>query len=79
MLELMVDEPIFIGFKAGRALRQLLESLGKLLIAQEVVDRHALTQLLGTALPEEAPYAPGGPDRAEDKEDALCRNGLQRV
>ena len=28
MLELLVDEPIFIGFKASRALRQLLESLG---------------------------------------------------
>ena len=28
MLELLVDEPIFIGFKAGRSLRQLLESLG---------------------------------------------------
>ena len=28
MLELLVDEPIFIGFKAGRALRQLLDSLG---------------------------------------------------
>lgn len=28
MLELLVDEPIFIGFKAGRALRQVLESLG---------------------------------------------------
>jgi len=28
LLELLVDEPIFIGFKAGRALRQLLESLG---------------------------------------------------
>src|SRR2546426_11694487 len=28
VLELLVDEPIFIGFKAGRALRQLLESLG---------------------------------------------------
>ena len=28
MLELLVDEPIFIGFKVGRALRQLLESLG---------------------------------------------------
>ena len=24
----MVEEPIFIGFKAGRALRQVLESLG---------------------------------------------------
>ena len=48
------------------AQRGLLESLGKLLIAQEVVDRHALTQLLGTALPEEAPEAPGAPDRAED-------------
>jgi hypothetical protein len=28
LLELLVDEPIFIGFKAGRSLRQLLESLG---------------------------------------------------
>jgi hypothetical protein len=28
LLELLVDEPIFIGFKAGRALRLLLESLG---------------------------------------------------
>ena len=28
MLELLVDEPIFIGFKASRALRHLLESLG---------------------------------------------------
>ncbi len=28
MLELLVDEPIFIGFKASRSLRQLLESLG---------------------------------------------------
>src|SRR2546428_14016312 len=28
VLELLVDEPIFIGFKAGRSLRQLLESLG---------------------------------------------------
>ena len=28
MLELLVEEPIFIGFKAGRALRQVLESLG---------------------------------------------------
>ena len=28
MLELLVDEPIFIGFKAGRALVQVLESLG---------------------------------------------------
>ncbi len=28
MLELLIDEPIFIGFKAGRALRLLLESLG---------------------------------------------------
>ena len=27
MLELLIDEPIFIGFKAGRALRHLLESL----------------------------------------------------
>jgi len=28
VLELLVDEPIFIGFKASRALRHLLESLG---------------------------------------------------
>jgi len=28
LLELLVDEPIFIGFKASRALRHLLESLG---------------------------------------------------
>lgn len=28
MLELLVDEPIFIGFKASRGLRQLVESLG---------------------------------------------------
>ena len=27
MLELLINEPIFIGFKAGRALRLLLESL----------------------------------------------------
>jgi len=28
LLELLIEEPIFIGFKAGRALRQVLESLG---------------------------------------------------
>ena len=28
LLEILLDEPIFIGFKAGRALRLLLESLG---------------------------------------------------
>lgn len=28
MLELLLDEPIFIGFKASRALRHLLDSLG---------------------------------------------------
>ena len=28
MLELLVDEPIFIGFKVGRALRHLLDTLG---------------------------------------------------
>jgi hypothetical protein len=27
LLELLVDEPVFIGFKAGRALRQVIESL----------------------------------------------------
>jgi cell division protease FtsH len=48
------------------AKRALLESLGKLLITHEVVDRNALMQLLGTAVPEETPYAPVGPDRAEE-------------
>ncbi len=28
MLELLIDDPIFIGFKASRSLRLLLESLG---------------------------------------------------
>jgi hypothetical protein len=28
LLELLIDEPIFIGLKASRGLRQLLESLG---------------------------------------------------
>jgi hypothetical protein len=49
------------------ARRALLESLGKLLIAHEVVDRHALMQLLGTALPEEGPYAPVGLDLVADR------------
>jgi len=40
------------------AQRGLLESLGQLLIAHEVVDRHALTQLLGRRC-REAPCAPG--------------------
>ncbi|HEV8199645.1 MAG TPA: hypothetical protein VGS03_06465 [Candidatus Polarisedimenticolia bacterium] len=29
-MEIRIDEPVFIGFKASRALRQLLESLGDL-------------------------------------------------
>jgi len=48
------------------AQRVLLESLGKLLIAHEVVDRNALLRLLGTAVPEEIPYAPVGSELAED-------------
>ena len=48
------------------AQRALLESLAKLLIAHEVVDRTALTQLLGTAVPEEVPYAPVGSARAAE-------------
>jgi len=35
-----------------------LEALAQLLIAHEVVDRTALTRLLATGVPEEAPYAP---------------------
>jgi len=46
--------------------RALLESLGKLLITHEVVDRNALMRLLGTTVPEETPYAPVGSDRAEE-------------
>ena len=48
------------------AQRALLESLAKLLIAHEVVDRNALTRLLETAVPEEVPYAPVGPARAAE-------------
>ena len=48
------------------AQRALLESLAALLIAHEVVDRTALTQLLGTAVPEAVPYVPvGSPCAAE--------------
>jgi len=53
------------------AQRVLLESLGQLLMAHEVVDRHALTRLLGTAVPEEAPSAPVGLDPAEDTREAV--------
>jgi cell division protease FtsH len=35
------------------AQRALLKALGKLLMTHEVVDRHTLTRLLGTAVPEE--------------------------
>ena len=48
------------------AQRALLESLAKLLIAHEVVDRTALTRLLGTAVPEETPDAPVDADLVED-------------
>jgi cell division protease FtsH len=40
------------------AKRGLLEALAQLLITHEVVDRHALTRLLASGVPEEAPYAP---------------------
>jgi len=45
--------------------------VGKLLIVQEVVDRNALTQLLGTAVSKETPYASGIPERAEDAGGAV--------
>jgi len=48
------------------AKRTLLESLGTLLIAHEVVDRNALTQLLGTAWCEETPQVPMGADLAAE-------------
>ena len=51
--------------------RALLESLGKLLIAHEVVDRNALMRLLGTAVPGEVPYAPVGPARTEETREAI--------
>jgi cell division protease FtsH len=53
------------------AQRALLESLGKLLIAHEVVDRPALLRLLGTAVPAEVPYAPVGAARAAESGGAL--------
>ena len=53
------------------AQRALLESLAKLLIAHEVVDRNALTRLLGTAGPAEVPYAPVGSAPAEEPGGAL--------
>ena len=53
------------------AQRAMLESLGKLLIAQEVVDRTALTQLLGTVVSKETPDAPGVPERAEEAGGAV--------
>jgi cell division protease FtsH len=42
------------------AQRTLLESLGKLRITHEVVDRHALLRLRETTVPAEAPDAPMG-------------------
>ncbi len=51
--------------------RTLLESLGKLLIAQEVVDRNALRQLLGTAVSKETLYAPGTSEHAEEAGGAV--------
>jgi cell division protease FtsH len=53
------------------AQRALLESLGQLLIAQEVVERPALLRLLGTALPEAVPSAPVGAGRAAETGGAL--------
>jgi len=51
--------------------RVLLESLGKLLIAHEVVDRDARTRLLRTAVPEAVPYAPVGSARAAETGGAI--------
>jgi cell division protease FtsH len=48
------------------AQRTLLESLGELLMVHEVVDRNALTQLLGTAGREETPDAPMGRKRTAE-------------
>jgi cell division protease FtsH len=42
------------------AKRAVLESLARLLITQEVVDRQALDRLLATPVPEDAAYAPVG-------------------
>ena len=42
------------------AKRAVLESLARLLIAHEVVDRQALDRLLATPVPEDAAYAPVG-------------------
>jgi ATP-dependent Zn protease len=53
------------------AQRALLEALGTLLIAHEVVDRTALTRLLGTAVSEEVPYVPVGSDLAAETGGAL--------
>jgi len=53
------------------AQRALLESLGTLLIAHEVVDRNALTRLLETAVPEKVPYAPLGSARAAEMGGAI--------
>ena len=53
------------------AKRALLESLGKLLITDEVVDRNALTRLLGTAVTEKTPYAPVGTERTAAPVGAL--------
>jgi cell division protease FtsH len=51
--------------------RALLEALGKLLMVQEVVDRTALTRLLGTAVSEEVPYTPVGSDHAAETVGAI--------
>jgi cell division protease FtsH len=53
------------------AQRALLESLAKLLIAHEVVDRNALTRLLGTAVPQEVLYTPVGSELAEETGGAI--------
>jgi hypothetical protein len=53
------------------AQRARLEALGKLLIAQEVVERPALLRLLETTVPEEVPDAPVGSDRAAETGGAI--------
>ena len=57
------------------AQRALLESLGKLLMVHEVVDRNALIRLLGTVEPEETPQAPMGQERTEDPGGAITPLG----
>jgi hypothetical protein len=49
----------------------VIESLGKLLMVYEVVDRNALIRLLGREVPEEVPDAAMGRKIAEDPGGAV--------